>query len=178
MKKIFFIIIILSIFPIKAEEKENLENHFSYSFLWEIVFPGINFYKNEQIGWGNFFLITRILTLYYSIHYHNQYISYKSLENAAKIADLYYGPGYSYKDPIKSGYKTTKEFSLEAGRSLAYRNLSIGIHFLFLGIGIYKGYLDNVEDFFKNSPEFSKTVFYAEYQPKHLSFKISIPLDF
>lgn len=177
MKKIFLVIIICAILPIKAEEKKNLENQFSYSFLWETILPGINFYKKEEKGWGSFFSIIRILTLYSAIHYHNQYVSYKSLENAAKIADLYYGLGYSYKDPIKGGYKTTKEFSLETGRSLFYRNLSIGVHMIFLGIGVYKGYLDNVEDFFKNSQEISKNNFFIDYQSKHISIKISILLD-
>ncbi len=181
MKRLLFfiLIILISFFKISPEEKidsEFLKNQFSYSFLWDVIFPGYNFYRKAQWGWGSFFLIGRALSLYTAWIYHKQYLSYRSLEKAAKIAEFYYGLGYSYKDPVRGGNKTTKEFSIEAGRSASNRNISIGAHLLLLGIGLYNGYLDNWEEYLQKAPKY-KSIF-INFHHQSLTLTFTTRLDF
>lgn len=181
--KIFFCIFLMLFSSVEIQPKENhnleMENHtFSYSLFWDIILPGYNFYRKEQLGWGSFFFICRIVSLYTAFAYHKQYLSYRSLENAAKIADLYYGLGYAYKDPVQGDYKTTKEFSLEAGRSASNRNVSIAVHILLMSIGLYKGYVDNWEEYLEKAPEYKSNNVQINYYNHSLTFSYTIPLDF
>lgn len=162
MRKLLIIIIyIFFLQNVYAEENQKFDN----SYLKEIVLPGYNFYRKEEIGWGNFFLIMRLASLYGIYYYHQQFITYKSLYRASQIADFYFGPGLSYRDPIGGGYKTSKEFYIYTGRSSAFRNISLGIHLLLLGIGIYKGYRDSWEEYINSSPEV-----YNPYNGKNITF--------
>ncbi|MFN3604395.1 MAG: hypothetical protein ACK4UJ_06775 [Leptonema sp. (in: bacteria)] len=175
---ILLILLLIFVLPRDPSAQEVISSKFSYSYLWEILIPGYNFYKKDEVGWGNFFLIIRAFSLYSAFQFHGQYLSYKSLERAAKYADFYYGLGYSYKDPIRGGYKTTKEFSIEAGRSASYRNLSIGIQLIFLGIGLYKGYQNSWEEYIQSVPEYKIHTFNLEFQDHRISVKNTIRLDF
>ncbi len=151
-------------------------------FLWEVVLPGYNFYKTENSVLGTVFLITRLATLYYSVNYYKKYISYKDLEKSAKLADLYYGGGYSYYDPVENNYKNSKAFSIYAGRSQAYFHYSLSLHLIFLGIGIYKGYVDAYEEYERKLPAISSSklnwTLGISSESNTLSTTLSIHLDF
>jgi len=189
---LMFIFLINTLYG-NSNNEENKENHFRYNYLWEIFVPGYNYYRKDEILWGNFFLFVRLLSLYSAFYYHRRFTSYDSLYKASQLADYYYGLGYSYYDPIDGGYKNTKQFYIESGRAIIYRNLSIGIHLIFLGIGLYKGYKENIEDYIHSSPIVHKQPLFYKieislnqksiqynnfYQRSDLIFSLTIPQDF
>ncbi|MCS7204788.1 MAG: hypothetical protein NZ853_03745 [Leptospiraceae bacterium] len=149
-RKYLFVIICFFVIPQVVMAKE--EPKWDSSFLWEVVIPGYNFFREEEYFWGGVFLALRLASIYSAITYHERFLKYQSLEKAAKTADIFYGQGIAYKDPIGGGYQTTKGFSILAGRSLAYRDFSISVQLLLLGIGIYKGYMDTKEKFIDDTP--------------------------
>jgi hypothetical protein len=153
MKRIMITMLIFFIFLQRIYTQEiGKQPKFRYDFLWETFLPGYNFYRKDEMAWGHFFLLMRLSSLYGVLYYHQRYTSYGSLYKASQWADWYYGLGYSYRDPIDGGYKNTKQFYVQAGREASARNLSLSIHLLFLAIGLYKGYVDNWDDYLENSP--------------------------
>ncbi len=172
--------LILFISQLTAEEMSSKTNEFHHDYFMEILLPGYNFYKKEEIGWGTFFLIMRVSSLYGVYFFHVRYIRYNSLYKSAQIADFYYGLGYSYFDPVKGGYKNTKQFFIESGRFESFRNLSLGIHLLFTIIGLYKGYVDSWEEYENSAPIYNafQFRFNPNLQGKNLNFEFAIPLDF
>ncbi|GIX42364.1 MAG: hypothetical protein KatS3mg129_2097 [Leptospiraceae bacterium] len=109
MKNIILILLFILFYPtITFAEQKDIQHTFQYDFLWEIFLPGYNFYRKEEMGWGNVFSIIRIASLYSALYYHRRFVAYNSLYKAAQWADLYYGLGYSYADPVDGGYKNTR----------------------------------------------------------------------
>ena len=174
MKKIMIKMLIFIIFFPKIYSQEiGNQTKFRYDFLWETVFPGYNFYRKDEIAWGHFFLFMRLTSLYGILYYHQRYTSYLSLYKASQWADAYYGLGYSYGDPIDGGYKNTKQFYVQAGREANARNLSLSIHLLFLAIGLYKGYLDNWNDYLENSP-----IVYQDFRISGMNYDLDTKISF
>lgn len=177
--KIFLLFIVIPN-QIIANQEELKTYEFNHKYWMEIFLPGYNFYKMDQPTWGTFFLIMRVTSLYGIYYFHNQFIKYNSLYKSAQQADFFYGLGYSYYDPIKGGYKTTKEFFIESGRMESYRNLSFGIHVIFTIIGLYKGYIDSWEEYEDNAPVFQTLQMYNHLNTSetYLIFQFAIRQDF
>lgn len=175
---LFLILFFLN--PIQAEEEQTTNYQFKHNYFMEILLPGYNFYKKDQNGWGTFFLVMRLSSLYGVYYFHNRFVKYNSLYKSAKLADLYYGLGYSYFDPVDGGFKNTKEFFIQSGRSESFRNLSLGVQFIFTIIGIYKGYMDSWEEYENNAPIYSNLQmnFNHNFLEKNLTIQYVIPLDF
>ncbi len=109
--------------------------------IWpEIFLPGYNAFRNESYISGGLLLLGRLLTLYGAYHYHNRYINYNSAANAARIADLYYGPGLEYADPYSGDYLSSQQMENRAGRAQNYSHLSIALHLGLTGAGLFQGY--------------------------------------
>ena len=149
---------------------------------------------------GSLMLGGRIVTLAGAVHFHNRYADYASAGRAARIADLYYGPGLQYRDPYSGGYKTTTQFRKEADRNLNLAGYSVGIHLILLGVGMYNGLLFAAEDRLDKAPVYEAA--FSDTMPvgitpirrsalsartddpssvgpgQHRLFEIFIPLDF
>lgn len=109
--------------------------------IWpEIFLPGYNAFRNESYVGAGFMLLGRILTFYGAYHYHNRYVNYNSAASAARVADLYYGPGLEYADPYSRDYLSSQEMENRAGRSQNYSHLAIAIHLGLTGAGLFQGY--------------------------------------
>mgnify|MGYP001193906446 CR=1 FL=1 len=111
-----------------------------YSIWPEIFLPGYNAFRDDSYLSGSFLLLGRLLTLYGAYHYHNRYVNYNSAANAARIADLYYGPGLEYADPYSGEYLSSQEMQNRAGRAQNYSHLSIALHLGLTGAGLFQGY--------------------------------------
>jgi hypothetical protein len=184
--------------PMTSEQKMRLKPE---TAMWlEPVLPGIVFFNRGRPVAGSLMLAGRIVTLAGAVHFHNRYADYASAERAARIADLYYGPGLQYRDPYSGGYKTTTQFRKEADRNLNLAGYSVGIHLILLGVGMYNGLLFAAEDRLDKAPVYEAA--FSDTMPvgitpirrsalpaitddpslpgpgQHRLFEIFIPLDF
>ncbi|HBS06355.1 MAG TPA: hypothetical protein DEA96_15410 [Leptospiraceae bacterium] len=116
------------------------ESREEYGIWPEIFIPGYNAFRNESYISGGLLLLGRLITLYGAYHYHNRYINYNSAANAARIADLYYGPGLEYADPYSGDYLSSQQMENRAGRAQNYSHLSIALHLGLTGAGLFQGY--------------------------------------
>jgi hypothetical protein len=151
-----YLILILSfsvIVPLAAAPGKSKPPIEPETAIWlEPALPGIVFFNQDRPVSGSLMLAGRLLALAGAVHFHNRYADYASAEKAARIADLYYGPGLQYKDPYSSGYKTTTEFRKEADRNLNLSGYSVAIHLILLGVGIYNGILFAKENKLEQAP--------------------------
>lgn len=182
--------------PETSEQKMRLKPE---TAMWlEPVLPGIVFFNRDQPVAGSLILTGRIVTLAGAVQFYNRYADYASAERAARIADLYYGPGLQYRDPYSGGYRTTTQFRKEADRNLNLAGYSVGIHLILLGVGMYNGLLFAAEDRLDKAPVYDaalpdtmpvgRTPIRRSALPaitndpspagQHRLFEIFIPLDF
>jgi len=178
----------------------------SETAMWlEPLLPGIVFFNRDRPVAGSLMLGGRVITLAGAVYFHNRFADYASAERAARVADLYFGPGLQYRDPYSGGFKTTTQFRKEADRNLNMAGYSVGIHLILLGVGIYNGLLFAAEDRLDKAPVYDAA--YADFNSaadswagvrktqlryaslpverawpalhgEHQLFEISIPLDF
>lgn len=153
--------------------------------LWlEPVAPGAVFFSQNRPVAGTLMLTGRVITLASAIHFHNRFADYASAEKAARLADLYYGPGMRYRDPYSSGFKSSLEFRKEADRNLNLASYSVGLHLILLGVGIYNGLILQREEELEKAPVYDipqSTVRLPGPLPEQQEyplFAVLIPLDF
>ncbi|MCB1169564.1 MAG: hypothetical protein KDK25_04485 [Leptospiraceae bacterium] len=125
--------------PVQARESAP-EDSVEYSIWPEVFLPGYNAFRNESYISGSFLLIGRILTAYGAYYYHARYINYDSAARAARVADLYYGPGLEYADPYSGDFLSSQDLQNRAGRSQNYYHLSLALHAGLTAAGLFQGY--------------------------------------
>ncbi|MCB1138133.1 MAG: hypothetical protein KDK23_05220 [Leptospiraceae bacterium] len=127
--------------PMPAQARESsTESSEQYSIWPEVFLPGYNAFRNESYISGSFLLIGRILTAYSAYYYHARYINYESAARAARLADIYYGPGLEYADPYSGDFLSSQDLQNRAGRSQNYYHLSLALHAGLTAAGLFQGY--------------------------------------
>ncbi len=107
----------------------------------DAVVPGFGaFYAGRPVA-GSAIAAGRISTLYMAYYFHQRELEYRSAENAARIAEFYFGPGYRFKNPYGGGYYSAAEFHQMAGRREFYSHLSLFLH---VGITVASLYTTNL----------------------------------
>lgn len=103
----------------------------------DAVLPGFGaFYAGHYVP-GIAIATGRIGTAYLSWYYDQRAREYRSAEKAARIAELYFGPGYRFKNPYGGGYYTASEYNRLSGKRKLYSNLGLLVHFgLAIGSGL------------------------------------------
>lgn len=94
----------------------------------DAIVPGFgSFYTGRPVA-GSMIAGTRVGTAYLAWYFKQREKEYRSAENAARIAEFYFGPGYRFKNPYGSGYYSASEFHRMAGRREFYSHLAILFH--------------------------------------------------
>ncbi|MBW7857247.1 MAG: hypothetical protein H3C43_02855 [Leptonema sp. (in: Bacteria)] len=132
------------------------ESNLANDIALESVLPGYIFFKNNQRISGSFMLSGRVSTIAGGFYFYNRYINYSSAEKAAKLADLYYGPGLKYRDPYSHGYKSSNEFRKQADRNLNLSYYSIAAHLILLSVSIYNAILIDEQNQLDSAPVFDQ----------------------
>src|SRR5690349_20149937 len=88
--------------------------------LADALVPGFGgFYTGHYAG-GTAIAVGRVSTAYLSWYYSQRAREYHSAEKAARLAELYFGPGYRFKNPYGGGYYSAAEYSQLAGKRKFY----------------------------------------------------------
>ncbi|MCE9596968.1 MAG: hypothetical protein K8S54_03285 [Spirochaetia bacterium] len=106
--------------------------------LADAVVPGFGAFYTGHYALGTAIATSRIGTGYLSWYYSQRAREYGSAEKAARIAELYFGPGYRFKNPYGSGYYNASEYSHLAGKRKFYANIALLVH---LGVAVTSGFL-------------------------------------
>lgn len=104
----------------------------------DALVPGFGAFYTGHYGAGTAIGVGRIGTAYLSYYHSQRAREYQSAEKAARIAELYFGPGYRFKNPYGSGYYSAAEYSRMAGKRKFYANIGIVVH---VGIAVASGLL-------------------------------------
>lgn len=125
----FTTLLLLGKNSLSAAETEKIQN--STAVLTSDLFiPGSGAFLMDHPKTGAAIFFARTLSAYYAYTLNVQKTEYQSAERAARIADIYWGPGYNYKDPYSTGYLNAEGFRRKADQKRYYRNLSIGVHLI------------------------------------------------
>lgn len=90
--------------------------------------PGYGSFATGHPVSGSVIAAGRIGTAYLAYYFRQREIEYRSAENAARIAELYFGPGYRFRNPYGKGYYNASEYRRLAGRREFFWNLSLVVH--------------------------------------------------
>jgi len=94
----------------------------------DFFLPGYGAFSHDSPLAGGLILGGRAGTIYLAFEFWQKQIEYRSAARAARAAEVYFGPGYRYKDPFDSGYRTAQELDRLAGRNTFYYSLSLSFH--------------------------------------------------
>ncbi|MBL8019671.1 MAG: hypothetical protein JNM27_08415 [Leptospirales bacterium] len=109
-----------------------------FELVADALVPGFGSFYTGHYGAGTAIGVGRIGTAYLSYYQSQRAREYQSAEKAARIAELYFGPGYRFKNPYGSGYYSAAEYGRMAGKRKFYANIGIVVH---VGIAIASGLL-------------------------------------
>jgi len=163
LRRIFFTILFCCVtFPVRAKDAETQ--------ILDALVPGFGSFATDHPVVGSIFAFSRITTGYLAYYYREREKEYRSAANSAQIAELYYGPGYRFKNPYGGGYYNSAEFNREAGRREFFSNLAIVLN---LGLTITSGLL--TRNFLTDAEAQSAPVFPAvETKPQvRFSFRMN-----
>lgn len=94
----------------------------------EVFLPGYGSFTTGHPVSGSILAAGRVGTAYLAYYFRQREIEYRSAENAAKIAEIYFGPGYRFRNPYGKGYYNSAEYRRLAGRREVFWHLSLVLH--------------------------------------------------
>lgn len=94
----------------------------------DFLLPGYGSFVTGHPVSGSLLASGRIATAYLAYYFREREIEYRSAENAARIAEWVYGPGYRFRNPYGSGYYSAAEYRRLAGRREFYWHVSLVVH--------------------------------------------------
>lgn len=109
--------------------------------------PGYGSFSTGHPVSGSILAAGRVGTAYLAYYFRQREIEYRSAENSAKIAELYFGPGYRFRNPYGKGYYNAAEYRRLAGRREFFWNLSLVLHagLLITGQALTSHYYDEMQ---------------------------------
>lgn len=120
----------------------------------DFFFPGYGLFKYDRPIQGSLVAAGRISTIPLAYQFHRTANEYDSLARAARNAEIYYGPGLVYYDPIHGGYKSREKMERLADRNRFYAGLSISFHLILLLYSQWKTHRGIELEIEKKIPEF------------------------
>lgn len=122
--------------------------------LLDVCLPGYGSFYHERYVPGALIATGRVLSLYFAGVAWKEAREYRSAARAAKNADLYYGPGFKYKDPYGGGFSTADEFHHKADRKALTMGLAITAHILITAFSVFMVTDLHEQERMKNLPVF------------------------
>ncbi len=134
-------LLFFSVFPVAADAAP-LSMHAADALL-----PGYGSFSTGHPISGSILAAGRVGTAYLAYYFRQREIEYRSAENSAKIAELYFGPGYRFRNPYGKGYYNSSEYRRLAGRREFFWNLSLVLHagLLLTGQAMTAHYYDEMQ---------------------------------
>jgi len=113
----------------------------------EIFLPGYGSFTTGHPVSGSLLAAGRVGTAYLAYYFRQREIEYRSAQNAAKIAEFYFGPGYRFRNPYGKGYYNSVEYGRRAGRREVFWHLSLVVHagLLVTGQAMTSHYYDEMQ---------------------------------
>jgi hypothetical protein len=113
----------------------------------DALLPGYGSFSTGHPVSGTIQAAGRVGTAYLAYYFRQREIEYRSAENSAKIAELYFGPGYRFRNPYGKGYYNSAEYRRLAGRREFFWNLSLVLHagLLITGQAMTAHYYDEMQ---------------------------------
>ena len=94
----------------------------------DLALPGSGMIHNDRYVLAGTIAFVRVSTAFLAINYRNRAREYRSAQQAARVADVVYGPGLRYRDPYSGDYLTSDGFGRRADRRQYISGLALSLH--------------------------------------------------